>query len=214
MNLINYIKSLFLKEEKQPVNQDDLLANGSLIQKDKDIIALNDVWITQSLTGNIYGGKDITVCKDVVITGDINCRKCVVEGKIEGNISVSDTLEIRAGAILNGNIIAKKLDVNPEAILNGNITIVKDGKPIYADIKQKIANFNQQKPEKDASAKQEIIKLSPIPDHPQNDSGEIDSDSEAPAQNQNEPEQAKIPKVDTPPDKPKADPDENSGKWW
>ncbi|HWZ16576.1 MAG TPA: polymer-forming cytoskeletal protein [Mucilaginibacter sp.] len=214
MNLINYIKSLFLKEEKQPVSQDDLLANGSLIQKDKDIIAVNDVWIAQNLTGNIYGGRDITVCKDAVITGDVNCRKCVVEGRIEGNISVSDTLEIRAGAILNGNIVAKKLDVNPEAILNGNITIVKDGKPIYADIKLKIANFNQQKPEKEAPVKAEPIFEIHKPAPVQNDPREKNPAREAPAQIQNEPEHAEIPKVAVRPEKPKADPEENNSKWW
>ncbi|MDB5125031.1 MAG: putative acyltransferase [Mucilaginibacter sp.] len=214
MNLINYIKSLFLKEEKQPVNQDDLLVNGSLIQKDKDIIAINDVWITQSLTGDIYGGKDITVCKDAVITGDINCRKCVVEGKIEGNISVSDTLEIRAGAVLNGNIIAKKLNVNPEAILNGNITIVKDGKPIYADIKLKIASINQQMPEKEAPAKEEFISAIRESAPVQNDPKEINSNREAPAQIQDEPKQAEVPKRDIRPEKSQDDPNENSGKWW
>jgi cytoskeletal protein CcmA (bactofilin family) len=208
MNLINYIKSLFLKEEKQPVIQDDLLVNGSLIQKDKDIIAINDVWITQNLTGNIYGGKDITVCKDVVITGDINCRKCVVEGKIEGNISVSDTLEIRAGAVLNGNIIAKKLNVNPEAILNGNITIVKDGKPIYADIKLKIASINQQKPGKEDS----ILETHEQPSV--SNSREENLNHKATAPVQNEPKHAEVPKRDTQPEKPKADPDENNGKWW
>ncbi|MDB5130874.1 MAG: putative acyltransferase [Mucilaginibacter sp.] len=214
MSLINYIKNLFLKENKEPVNQDELMVNGILIQKDKDIIALDDVWITKSVTGNIYGGKDITVCKDVEITGDVNCRKCVLEGKIQGNISVSDTLEIRAGAILNGNIIARKLDVNPEAVLNGNVTIVKDGRPIYADIKLKIAKLNQQKPEKEEPAKEEPIFETHEPVQVQNDPGEIDLKREAPVQVQKEPEHAEVPKINSQPEKPKADPNENNGKWW
>lgn len=197
MSLINYIKNLFLKEEKEPINQDELPVNGALVHKDKDIVALDDVWITKSITGNIYGGKDITVCRDVEITGDVNCRKCVLEGKIKGNISVSDTLEIRAGAILNGNIIAKKLDVNPEAVLNGNVTIVKDGRPIYSDIKLNIARINQLKPEKEALIFEthEPVQVQKV-------------------QVQKEPEHAEIPKINIQPEKPKTDPAENNGKWW
>lgn len=209
MSLINYIKNLFLKEEKEPINQDELPVNGALVHKDKDIVALDDVWITKSVTGNIYGGKDITVCKDVEITGDVNCRKCVLEGKIKGNISVSDTLEIRAGAVLNGNIIAKKLDVNPEAVLNGNVTIVKDGRPIYADIKLKIAKLNQQKPEK-----AEAIFETHEPAQVQEDLQEINLKREAPVQVQKEQGHAEVPKINTQPEKPKPEPNENSGKWW
>jgi cytoskeletal protein CcmA (bactofilin family) len=214
MSLINFIKKLFFKEDKEPVNLDERPVNGALVYKDKDIVALDDVWITKSVTGNIYGGKDITVCKDVEITGDVNCRKCVLEGKIKGNISVSDTLEIRAGAVLKGNIIAKKLDVNPEAVLNGNVTIVKDGKPIYADIKLNIARINQQKPEKEESSKEKPIFETHEPVRVQNDLQEINSKREAPVQVQKEPEYAEAPKINIQPEKPKIDPTENNGKWW
>jgi cytoskeletal protein CcmA (bactofilin family) len=209
MSLINFIKKLFFKEDKEPVNLDERPVNGALVYKDKDIVALDDVWITKSVTGNIYGGKDITVCKDVEITGDVNCRKCVLEGKIKGNISVSDTLEIRAGAVLKGNIIAKKLDVNPEAVLNGNVTIVKDGRLIYADIKLNIARINRLKPEKE-----EPIFETHEPVQVQDDLQEINLKREAPVQVQKGPEHAEVPKINIQPEKPKTDPNENNGKWW
>ena len=140
MSLIQYIKELVLKEEEKPLYGDELVVTGIFAQK--DIAALNDVWVTQSVNGNIYCAKNITVCKDIEILGNIHCKSCVLEGKIAGNIQASDTLEIKASAVLNGNIIAKKLNVDRASVLNGNITIIKDGRLIYSEIKHKIDKIN------------------------------------------------------------------------
>jgi len=195
MSLIQYIKELVLKEEEKPAGRDKLAVTGIFAQK--DIAALNDVWLIQSVTGNIYCAKRITVCKDVEIIGNIHCKSCVLEGKIDGNIQASDMLEIKASAVLNGNIIAKKLNVDRASVLNGNITIVKDGRLIYSEIKRKIDKINPSKTKKQENGVAIKDHVYDKNDPPQINLGPV------------------VPKVDIQPEKAKADLNENNNeKWW
>jgi cytoskeletal protein CcmA (bactofilin family) len=141
MSLTKYIKKLILKEDKQLPYQEELHVSGLFVRN--DIVAQNDVWVTKSVTGDIYCAKNIVVCKDVQVTGNIHCRQCVLEGKVKGNVSASEMIEIKAKAALNGNIITENLKVDPAAVLNGYVTTVMDGKRIYSDIKLKIEKINQ-----------------------------------------------------------------------
>jgi cytoskeletal protein CcmA (bactofilin family) len=141
MNPVKYIKELFFKkveEVKELPCKDELHVSGTLVQK--DMVALDDVCVTQNVTGDIYCAKNIIVCEGVQIIGNIYSRKCTLEGSVTGNISAYEMLEIKANAILSGDINTRKLNVSSNAILNGYINNInlKDGKRIHADIKVKI----------------------------------------------------------------------------
>jgi len=64
----------------------------------------------------------------------------VVEGNVTGNIAAFEMLEVKANAVLNGDISARKLNVSPAAVLNGYIKSIslKAGRSIHTDIKLKI----------------------------------------------------------------------------
>jgi cytoskeletal protein CcmA (bactofilin family) len=142
MSVIKYIKKFFFKEDKKLEYQEELHISGLFVQN--DIVALNDVWVTKSVTGNIYCAKNIVVSEGVQVIGNIYCRQCILEGKVKGDISASGMIEIKARAALNGNIITANLKVDPAAVLNGSVAIVniKDARRIYSDIKLKIDNIN------------------------------------------------------------------------
>jgi cytoskeletal protein CcmA (bactofilin family) len=142
MSVIKYIKKLIFKEDKKPEYQEELHVSGLFVQN--DIVALNDVWVTKSVTGNIYCAKNIVVSEGVQVIGNIYCRQCILEGKVKGDISASGMIEIKAKAALNGNIITTNLKVDPAAVLNGSVAIIniKEGRRIYSDIKLKIDEIN------------------------------------------------------------------------
>ncbi len=205
MSLVKYIKTLFFKEEIALPYMDELHVSGLFVKN--DIVALNDVWVTKSLTGNIYCAKNIIVCKDVQVIGNINCRKCTLEGSVNGNISVSEMLEIKENAVLNGNIIARKLDVSSSAVLNGYITTinVKEARQVNSDIKLKIDEIQHLN-----TGKEHIITESKDPENVLNDSEKSSLIAEAP-------------KIIIQPEKEKiniqfkkAEPvvNEDNGKWW
>lgn len=135
MSLGKYIKKLIRNEYKTFPHQDELQVSGVVIQN--DIVAQNDTWVGKSVTGDIYCAKTIIVRKGAEVTGDIKCRKCTIEGKVKGDVSASEMLEIKANAIIEGNIITENLQVEHNAVLYGYVTIIKDGAAINADIKLK-----------------------------------------------------------------------------
>jgi cytoskeletal protein CcmA (bactofilin family) len=152
MNPVKYIKELFFKkveEVKELPCKDELHVSGILVQK--DIVALDDVCVTQNVTGDIYCAKNITVCEGVQVVGNIYCRGCTLEGSVTGNISAYEMLEIKANAIISGDINTRKLNVSSNAVLNGYIANinVKDGKRIHADIKLKIDKIKHNNKEKE-----------------------------------------------------------------
>ncbi|MDB5154893.1 MAG: polymer-forming cytoskeletal protein [Mucilaginibacter sp.] len=205
MSLVKYIKTLFFKEEIALPYMDELHVLGLFVKN--DIVALNDVWVTKSLTGNIYCAKNIIVCKDVQVIGNINCRKCTLEGSVNGNISVSEMLEIKENAVLNGNIIARKLDVSSSAVLNGYITTinVKEARQVNSDIKLKIDEIQHLN-----TGKEHIITESKDPESVLNDSEKSGLIAEAP-KIIIQPEKEKI-NIQS----KKAEPvvNEDNGKWW
>lgn len=57
------------------------------------------------------------------LKADINLEGAVIEGLVEGNIHIEDHLEIRATAIIKGDISARTLTVEPGATLIGSVLI-------------------------------------------------------------------------------------------
>jgi cytoskeletal protein CcmA (bactofilin family) len=138
MSLVTYTRKLFSKQAVEEPCRDELHISGIFVHN--DIVALNDVCVTQSVTGNIYCTKNIIVGKNAQVIGNIYCRQGIVEGNVTGNISAFEMLEVKESAVLNGNISARKLNVSPAAILNGYIKSIslKAGRSIHSDIKFKI----------------------------------------------------------------------------
>jgi cytoskeletal protein CcmA (bactofilin family) len=198
MSVIKYIKKLIFKEDKKVEYQEELHVSGLFVQN--DIVALNDVWVTKSVTGNIYCAKNIVVSEGVQVIGNIYCRQCILEGKVKGDISASGMIEIKAKAALNGNIITANLKVDPAAVLNGSVAIIniKEGRRIYSDIKLKIDKINHLSIDKgDTEFK---IQHS---DHVQNGNDGLNLNS-------------KVPTIDIKSEtaKPARSEDSNNDKWW
>jgi cytoskeletal protein CcmA (bactofilin family) len=52
--------------------------------------------------------------------GEVICKNCEVEGKVEGKLSVSELLTLKATSVITGDIIAKRLAIEPGAKFTGN----------------------------------------------------------------------------------------------
>jgi cytoskeletal protein CcmA (bactofilin family) len=198
MSVIKYIKKLILKEDKKLPYQEELHVSGLFVQN--DIVALNDVWVTKSVTGNIYCAKNIVVSEGVQVIGNIYCRQCILEGKVKGDISASGMIEIKAKAALNGNIITANLKVDPAAVLNGSVAIVniKDARRIYSDIKLKIDKINHLSIDKGDTE----FKIQHT-DHVKNGNDGLNLNSKAPTID-----------IQAEKAKPAQNEDSNNEKWW
>jgi cytoskeletal protein CcmA (bactofilin family) len=81
-------------------------------------INLPESCVTVGLNGQVSDG--MSVC--------INAREIVVMGRIRGNISASDRVEIRAEGALTGNVTTDRISIADGAFFKGDINLRK-GQP-------------------------------------------------------------------------------------
>ena len=83
-----------------------------------DIEANESIHFAGELNGNLNSKGKLVVGKDGVITGNIACANCDIEGTIEGKIVVENLLMLKSSAKINGEVITNKLAIEAGAIFN------------------------------------------------------------------------------------------------
>lgn len=82
--------------------------------------------IDGEVDGEIHG-KSITIGESATVTAQITADSVVVCGKVNGEISASQRIEIRATAKVHGNITAPKLMIHEGAIFDGQCAMESHG---------------------------------------------------------------------------------------
>lgn len=82
-----------------------------------------------AVTGTIRADQ-VLLTETAVIRGDINARKIVVDGKVEGNLRAEDLVEIRPKGTVTGRIFTSRFLVMSGGEFNGQITMQREGSKI------------------------------------------------------------------------------------
>jgi cytoskeletal protein CcmA (bactofilin family) len=85
-----------------------------------DVETTGDFRFEGNLTGNLKTKGKLIIGTSGEVKGEINCKNCDVEGKIEGKVIVSELLTLKATSVINGDIVAKRLAIEPGANFTGN----------------------------------------------------------------------------------------------
>lgn len=105
--------------DKKPKLHTDLLGKTNRIVEATiikgDISSPSDFRLDGQLIGNFESKGKLVIGLSGNIKGDIICVNCDIEGTFEGKIQVSDTLSLKATAIIHGEVICGKLAVEPGA---------------------------------------------------------------------------------------------------
>ena len=88
-----------------------------------NISADKDFRIDGTVEGDIQCGGHLVIGDTGLVKGTINCESAEIQGKIEGTITVSGTLALRATAMLHGDAKTHVLIIEPNAMFNGNCTM-------------------------------------------------------------------------------------------
>ena len=83
----------------------------------------NDLLVDGKLDGEIYSDGSLTVGENARIKAEIKTGALVVYGKIHGNITVTDRVELKSSAEVVGDIKAKTLSIEAGAIFVGKSTV-------------------------------------------------------------------------------------------
>ncbi|MDY6278118.1 MAG: polymer-forming cytoskeletal protein [Bacteroidales bacterium] len=87
----------------------------------------NDIRVDGSFEGKIISKGRVVVGENAVISGDIICDNVDFWGKMTGNLFVKDTLALKEGCSVKGNLNVKRLMVELGARFDGNCKMLSDG---------------------------------------------------------------------------------------
>lgn len=106
------------------VNSISRISAGTVIKG--EILSPGDIRIDGTFDGKLQSKGRVVIGETAVIKGDILCDNIDLWGKVEGNLYVKDTLALKEGCIVNGNLHIKKLSVELGAVFNGNCKTISD----------------------------------------------------------------------------------------
>lgn len=83
----------------------------------------NDLVVDGLIEGEIISDGSLTVGENARIKAEIHTRSVVIYGKVHGNITVTDRVELKANAELIGDIKASTISIEAGAIFVGKSTV-------------------------------------------------------------------------------------------
>jgi cytoskeletal protein CcmA (bactofilin family) len=97
-----------------------------------EINGSESLFIDGKVEGSInLPGNRVTVGRNGQVAASITAREIVVLGKVRGNMTATDRVDIRAEGSLSGDVAAARISIEDGAFFKGGIDIRKaEGKPI------------------------------------------------------------------------------------
>lgn len=111
-------------EPTMNVNSISRISAGTIIKG--EILSPCDIRIDGTFEGKIQSKGRVVVGESAHIKGDIICDNVDLWGKVDGNVFVKDTLNLKEGCVVNGNLNIRKLSVELGATFNGNCKMISE----------------------------------------------------------------------------------------
>jgi cytoskeletal protein CcmA (bactofilin family) len=102
----------------------NLISQGTEITG--DVKSSGDIRIDGVLNGNLITKGKVVIGPTGRIKGEVECKNSEVSGLVEGKITVSQLLNLKASSQINGTIVTSKLSIEPGAVFTGNCAM-KEG---------------------------------------------------------------------------------------
>jgi cytoskeletal protein CcmA (bactofilin family) len=91
-----------------------------------EITGSESLYIDGKVEGSInLPGNRVTVGRNGQVAANISAREIVVLGKVRGNVSATDRVDIRAEGSLSGDVAAARISIEDGAFFKGGIDIRK-----------------------------------------------------------------------------------------
>lgn len=97
------------------------ISSGTVI--DGNVKTEGNIIVEGVVKGTITAKGLINVGATGKIDGDMLCKEAQISGSVEGKIKVTDVLQLKSNALVNGDIITGKLVIESGVKFNGNCTM-------------------------------------------------------------------------------------------
>lgn len=94
------------------------LVNGTVIEG--TIKSESDIRVDGIIKGSLNCNAKVIIGPNGFVEGEVRCQNAVIEGKFDGVLQVSELLNVRESAKVNGEVSTNKLIVQSGAVFNVN----------------------------------------------------------------------------------------------
>jgi cytoskeletal protein CcmA (bactofilin family) len=102
-----------------------------------EVTGSESLYIDGRVEGSInLSGNRVTIGRNGVVAANISAREIVVLGKVRGNLTASDRVDIRSDGSLTGDVVAARISIEDGAFFKGGIDIRKAGSAGASNSKQ------------------------------------------------------------------------------
>ena len=112
----------------QPTSSGDQATIGKSLVVKGEVTGSESLYIDGKVEGAInLPGNRVTVGRNGQVAANITAREIVVLGKVRGNMTASDRVDIRSEGALTGDVTAQRISIEDGAFFKGGIDIQKPG---------------------------------------------------------------------------------------
>ena len=107
-----------------------------------EVSGSEDLYLDGQVDGSIdLKGNRLTLGPNGRVKANINARSAVIHGKLEGNITASDRVDLKQSAIVTGDIVTQRISIDEGAFFQGGVDISRaagqpEGKSAQATVAQ------------------------------------------------------------------------------
>ena len=112
------------------------IVEGTVIKG--DVFSQADFRLDGELQGNFMSKGKLVIGPAGSVIGNITCDTADIEGKFDGKLDISDLLNIKATAVIKGEVLVSKLSMEPGAVFMATCVMKseqKQGAPAPKDAK-------------------------------------------------------------------------------
>jgi cytoskeletal protein CcmA (bactofilin family) len=106
------------KNNEPDTSMINLISSGTDING--DITSNGDIRIDGTVTGTLSTKGKVVIGPTGKIKGEIICKNSEISGTIDGKVTISHLLNLKATCKIVGDIITSKLSIEPGAKFSGN----------------------------------------------------------------------------------------------
>ena len=106
------------------VNTISRISVGTIIKG--EIVSSSDIRIDGTFEGKIQSNGRVVIGESASVKGDVICENLDLWGKVDGNVYVKDTLSLKQGCIVNGNVHIRRFCVELGSTFNGNCKMITE----------------------------------------------------------------------------------------
>jgi cytoskeletal protein CcmA (bactofilin family) len=113
---------------------------GKTISVKGELRCHEDLTVDGHIEGPVWcEGGAVVLSATADVAGDIVARDITVFGKVAGQLVATEVVDVRAGAVVTGQIVSKRFILDEAARFEGRI------EPQHLEAALRVAKFNQQK---------------------------------------------------------------------